>query len=139
MERSRSNKKDYNRAFIIAGLLLLSGTVLFGLLAGLQYVWPGVGRDVFSFEKLRPMHVSSAVFWIVTAAMGSVLSFLQEHNGQKLKHPALVKWQFLIFAVSFGVILLSYGFGIFGGREYWAFHPLLAVPIVAGWILFLVN
>jgi nitric oxide reductase subunit B len=29
--------------------------------------------------------------------------------------------------------------GIFGGREYWEFHPILALPIGVGWVLFLIN
>lgn len=139
MALSRNHERDYGSALILAGLCLLFSALFFGLLAGLQYVWPGVGRDIFSFEKLRPLHVSSAVFWIVAAAAGSVLTFLREDTGRQLRFPAMAKWQFYIFSVSFGAILISYCFGIFSGREYWDFHPLFAAPIIAGWVLFLIN
>lgn len=139
MELSHNNKKDYSPAFIITGLVFLLSTLLFGLLAGIQYIHPGLARDFFSFEKLRPLHVSSAVFWIVIAAMGSVLSFLQQEKEKKLKSPLLTKVQFYVFTLTFGSILVSYFFGVFGGREYWAFHPLFAIPIVIGWVLFLIN
>lgn len=139
MELFRSNKINYASAFVIAGMIFLFGALIFGLTAALQYVIPGFGRNEFSFEKLRPLHVSSAVFWIILAAMGSVLSFLQQHNGKQLRKAALTKWQFYIFIISFISILISYSFGIFGGREYWEFHPLFAIPIVIGWILFIIN
>lgn len=138
MELSR-NKTNYPASFLILGLVLLCSALLFGLLAALQYILPGFGRDQFSFEKLRPLHVSSAVFWIISSAMGAVLTYQQEHNGKKLKNESLVKWQFYIFSASFVSILISYFFGVFSGREYWEFHPLFAIPIVIGWIIFVIN
>ena len=125
--------------FLKLGLLFLLSTLVFGLLAGLQYVVPGIGRDVFSFEKLRPLHVSSAVFWILTAAMGGVMTFLSEERKTDLQTHVLVKAQYFIFLLSFVAILLSYCFGVFGGREYWEFHPYFSVLIVLGWLLFIVN
>ncbi|MBK7122490.1 MAG: hypothetical protein IPH68_06535 [Chitinophagaceae bacterium] len=50
-----------------------------------------------------------------------------------------MKIQLSIFAGSVITILISYTAGIFGGREYWEFHPALAIPIAAGWILFIIN
>lgn len=133
------NRTNYPVAFIVAALVFLCGALTFGLLAALQYVLPGFWRDSFSFEKLRPLHVSSAVFWIILGAMGSVLSFFQQHNGRPLKNRNLIKWQFYLFVISFSGVLISYFFGIFGGREYWEFHPLFSLPIVIGWILFIIN
>ncbi len=138
MEPYHSPKINYSRAFIVAGLLLLSLALVFGLAAALEYVVPGIWRDFFSFEKLRPLHVSSAVFWILSAAMGSVITYLSHENNGSQRRVQLLKWQFWIFTGSFFSILVSYGFGIFGGREYWEFHPLFALPIVIGWLLFIV-
>lgn len=136
---AQSRNSDFTSLFITSGLLLLLFAVVFGLTAAVQYVSPGFWRDTFSFEKLRPMHVSSAVFWIILAAMGAVLSFLQEDRGRKLRNQKLIKCQFFFFAISFISILISYAYGVFGGREYWEFHPLFSIPIVVGWILFLIN
>lgn len=137
MAHSHNPKTDYAKAFIALGLLLLLSALLFGLAAAFEYVLPGFWRDKFSFEKLRPLHVSSAVFWILSAAIGGVLYFLKEHNSQELRNATLLKWLFYIFGFSFVGILFSYCFGIFGGREYWEFHPLFSIPITIGWILFI--
>ncbi|MCO6497871.1 MAG: cbb3-type cytochrome c oxidase subunit I [Chitinophagaceae bacterium] len=133
------NSNNYPARFITVGLVLLSSALLFGLLAALQYITPGWGRDQFSFAKIRPLHVSSAVFWIIIGAMGAVLAFFREHNEKELKNKNLIKLQFYLFTAASGAILISYFFGIFSGREYWEFHPLFAIPIAIGWILFIIN
>lgn len=124
---------------MVAGLLLLAAGMLFGLTGALQYLVPGFLKQHLSFEKIRPLHVSSVVFWIILGAMGSALTYLQQHTGRKIYSLLLTKIQLIIFILSINVILISYCVGVFGGREYWEFHPLLALPIVAGWILFLIN
>lgn len=139
MEPFRGEKPNYSKTFVFVGLIFLVTALLFGLFAATQYVDPGFGRDWFSFEKVRPLHVSAAVFWIILAAMGSVLTFLQQHNGKRLCRPILTRVQFYLFVLSFASILVSYIFGIFGGREYWAFDPWFSVPIVFGWVVFIIN
>lgn len=136
MEQSHS--KAINSYFVFALLLLTTG-LIFGLAGALEYVVPGISKNYISFEKIRPLHVSSMVFWILTAAMGAVFSFLQEHIGKAVRFPKLLKIQFWIFGLTFTAILISYLFGIFGGREYWEFHPIFIIPVWLGWVLFLIN
>lgn len=125
--------------FFILALCLLAVGLMFGLFGALEYVFPGSSKNLISFEKIRPLHVSSVVFWILTAAMGGVLTFIQEHTGKALRFPILTKIQFGLFGVTFVAILVSYFFGIFGGREYWEFHPAFTIFIWLGWVLFIVN
>src|SRR5690554_7681743 len=110
MEPSHNNK--YIKIFITTGLLFLLSALFFGLAGALEYVVPGVWRNIFSFEKIRPLHVSSAVFWILTTAIGSVLCFLKEHNEQNIKNIKIIRLAFYIFTFSFVGILISYCFGI---------------------------
>lgn len=138
MEPFRNHKIDYTKVFIATGLVFLLSALLFGLAGALEYILPGFWRDTFSFAKIRPLHVSSAVFWILTTAIGSVLYFLKEHNNQNLKKLPYVKWMFYLFAISFVGILISYCFGVFGGREYWEFHPVFSIPITIGWVIFII-
>ncbi len=134
-----NNKISTSKLFIIAGLLLMAMGMLFGLTGAFQYIVTGFIKEYLSFEKIRPLHVSSVVFWIILGAMGGVLIYLQQYTGKKIFSPLLLKIQFGIFIISIAAILISYCAGIFGGREYWEFHPLLALPIAAGWILFIIN
>ena len=116
-------------------MLLMAAGMLFGLIGALQYLIPGFLKSHLSFEITRPLHVSSMVFLIILAAMGAVLSYLQEYTGRELYSSFLARIQFILFAVSVPVILVSYCAGVFGGREYWEFHLVLAIPIATGWIL----
>jgi nitric oxide reductase subunit B len=125
--------------FILTGLILLASGMIFGFIGGLQYVIQGFIKTVLSFDKVRPLHVSSVVFWIILGAVGSVMTYLQQHTGRKLYSPVLARMQFFIFLGTITAILISYFFGVFGGREYWEFHPWFALPLVAGWMMFLIN
>lgn len=139
MEPLNSKTGTPTKIFIIAALLLLVTGMFWGIGGGLQYLIPGFLKQSFSFEKVRPLHVSSVVFWIIFGAIGSVLTYLQQHTGKNIYSIRLLKIQLLLFIVSVFIILISYCAGIYGGREYWEFHPLLAIPLIIGWILFLVN
>lgn len=120
-------------------MLLLGAGMIFGLIGAIQYIIPGYLKSYLSFEKVRPLHVSSVIFWILFGATGTVLTYLQEHSGRPLYSVALAKTQLFIFAITTLIILVSYVGGSFGGREYWEFNPVLALPIVVGWILFIIN
>lgn len=132
-------KNEAVNLFLFSGILLLAIGMLFGLLGAFQYITPGFIKNVLSFEKVRPLHVSSVVFWIILAAVGAVFNYFQEYTRRKIYSPVLVKIQFWLFISAIVAILVSYLFGIFGGREYWEFHPVLAIPIATAWVIFLVN
>lgn len=139
MAELNNNKITTTKLFIIFGLFLMAIGLLFGITGAFQYLVPGFLKSHLSFERVRPLHVSSVVFWIIFAAMGAVLAYFQEYTGKKINSPLLLKIQLAIFTISVFAILVSYCVGVFGGREYWEFHPLLAIPIATGWVLFIVN
>lgn len=138
MEPLRNNE-HIPRRFIRAGLLLLAAGMLFGLMGGVQYLVPGLFREWLSFERVRPLHVSSVVFWIIFAATGGVLTYLQQYTGKALYSARMAMIQLALFGVAVVAIIVSYFAGYFGGREYWEFPPVLALPFLAGWVLFLIN
>lgn len=138
MEPSQSLKAGNSKPFLVLGMIFLLSTLFFGLLGALEYTIPGIWRNIFSFEKIRPLHVSSAIFWILMTAMGAVLHYLREYNGGKFEYISWVKWLFYIMAISLISILISYCFGVFGGREYWEFNQYFSIPITIGWILFII-
>ena len=124
---------------MVAGLFLLATGMIFGLTGALQYLLPGFLKQYLSFEKIRPLHVSSVIFWIILGAMGAATTYLQQYTGRKIYSQLLLKFQLILFLVSILVILVSYCLSIFGGREYWEFKPVLSLPIALAWILFMIN
>ncbi len=129
----------FPKLFIVSALLLLCCGLVFGLIGGLQYIIPGFWRNTLSFEKVRPLHVSSMVFWIIIALVGVVLSFLQQHGTRRRYSPLLLRAQLILLCLAVLLIFISYFRGLFGGREYWEFPPYISIFIIASWILFLIN
>lgn len=139
MAPSSSNGNNLPKYFLLTGLFLLVIGMFYGVVGGFQYLIQGFLKSFLSFDKVRPLHVSSVVFWIILGASGSVLSYMQEHTGKGLRWPELATIQFVIFVVSIFAILFSYVFGQFGGREYWEFNPWFSLPITISWIMFGIN
>lgn len=136
MELSSNNR--IIRVFYLFTILLFLSGMLWGLIGAAQYLMPDFLKETLSFAKIRPLHVSSEVFWIVMTAVLSTFVFLREHTGQEIKGKRWFNGAFIILSITVCCILVSYIMGIFGGREYWEFNPWFALPILCCWIVFMV-
>lgn len=139
MDSSTSKPAAYPVYFIRFGMILLAFGMLFGIIGGLQYVVPGFLKEILSFERTRPLHVSSVLFWIILTATGAIFTYVQEHSKRSMYSATLVKIQFYLLGISILLIMACYLAGMFGGREYWEYPPYLSIPIVLAWILLLFN
>jgi nitric oxide reductase subunit B len=118
-------------------LILLLGALFVGLLAALAYLFPDLGAQL-PFVQLRPMHVSAALFWIITGATAGVLHYKREVFAQP-REPFAERAFVLLWVATTASVFIFYAFRRFGGREYWEFPPLLGIPIALAWILLLVS
>lgn len=134
----RDYKNNIGNFFLVLALLMLLLGLLFGVFSSVTYLFPSFGKRYLGFSSLRPLHVTSAIFWIIIGATGCVYNGLRllPHKKLPYRFPMLQLglWIFAIIG-----ILVSYITGEFGGREYWEFNPKWALPIVLAWLLFLVN
>jgi nitric oxide reductase subunit B len=132
------NNLNFGNVFLITAIAMLVAGLSFGILAALIYIFPDFLKNELGFISLRPLHVSSATFWIILGATGCVYNGLAAVTKQKINtRVAFMQW--LLWVVSIIGIFTSYFTKNFGGREYWEFNPLWALPIAIAWILFLVN
>ncbi|MFA7273970.1 MAG: cbb3-type cytochrome c oxidase subunit I [Crocinitomicaceae bacterium] len=132
------NNNYFGRKFFTIALILLSIGLLGGVFSAIVYVSPEFLKSHFGLVKLRPIHVSSAMFWIIMGATACVFSGLSYLSKVKPKK-GIVQLQISLWIVAFIGIYYSYIVGDFGGREYWEFNPIWALPILISWFLFLVN
>jgi nitric oxide reductase subunit B len=133
MEQSISKAKFTPKLFLLVALILLTSGMLFGTLGGLQYIIPGFLKEALSFEKTRPLHVSSILFWILFASMGAILTYVKEYTAKKSMASPLACIVFILFLISIVSILIAYCLGVFGGREFWEFPPFfLLLLFLAG-------
>jgi nitric oxide reductase subunit B len=130
--------KDTGINFLIVGIGALIVGMFYGCFGALQHVYPEL-NEYFSFQKTRPLHVSLVIAWLYLGAIGGIYYYLPNKCGVPLYSQLLAKLHLWIFMITGFVIIALYSMGIFGGREYWAFPPILAIPIVVSWGMFGYN
>ena len=118
-------------------LVMLMSALVFGAVAAFAFLFQDVA-DVFPFRQLRPMHVSAALFWIITGATAGVMHYKEEVFPART--PSVLRALYLILWITtiLGVFLF-YAFQRFGGREYWEFPPFLCAPLLVAWLLLMVD
>ncbi len=125
--------------FLLFALTALFLGMLFGLTASFQYLLPDFLKETVPFSKLRPFHVTSETSWIVLAATGSIYFFIASVEKFKLFSPRLQAVHFILFLLTGIAIYFSFAFDYTEGREYFAFKPILMIPILLGWVFFGIN
>ena len=118
-------------------LALLLAALIFGAIAAFAFVFPDIG-DLIPFEQLRPMHVSAALFWIISGATAGVMHYKREVFTEQGRS-ALQAVFFSIWVATTIAVFVFYAFRKFGGREYWEFPPILCVPLLGAWLLLMLD
>lgn len=132
------SKFNIGNLFLITSLCMLVLGLLFGILAAMIYIFPDFMKYQLGFVSLRPLHVSSTIFWIILGATGCIYNGLKQYIKEtRIYKIAIIQWVLWIVAII--GIMISYFNKDFGGREYWEFNPIWALPIAIAWMLFLVN
>ncbi|MDD2985311.1 cbb3-type cytochrome c oxidase subunit I [Flavobacterium sp.] len=125
--------------FIITALISLFIGMSFGLLGGLQYIFPDFIKEKLPFNAIRPLHTLFVVSWILLAAIGGIYYYLKTNPTLKFYSNTLVKAHFWFFIITGIGIAFSYLSKNFAGKEYLEFPSYYYFPIVSGWILFGIN
>jgi nitric oxide reductase subunit B len=125
--------------FIGFALSLLLVSLFFGTVAALAFFKTDYFTHMMSFQQARPFHVSAALFWIISAAVGGILYykndvFTHSHSNNKFTVAFIAVWIITII-----VIFISYCFEQYGGREYWEFPPYLNLFILVAWIILIIG
>lgn len=133
------NKNNPGKTFFLLALILLLIGIIVGVISAITYISPDFLKNSLGFISLRPIHVSSVMFWIILGATGSVYSCMwllvdSDELVRKLSKIQFALWIFAILGIYF-----SYITGRFGGREYWEFDPIWALPIALSWGIFLFS
>ena len=125
--------------FICISLVFLFVGLLFGVLSGFQYIFPDWLRNIFPFTRMRTLHVSLVISWIFTASTGGIYYFVQDYLRKPLFSPRLAWSHLALLVFVSSCTFVNYFLGKFGGREYLEFPAWIGLPIIAYWILFMIN
>ena len=95
----------YGLWYLRIGFLLFLSALIFGFLAANVYKHSTSNQSIIGFLSLRPLHVSSAYFGIITIGIGSVTLAIQHLRTSILGH-RLQLGQFILWVISLIGILL---------------------------------
>ena len=129
--------KNFGIWLIRIALVLFVLGLFFGHLASESYRITQPKSGVMGFLSLRPLHVSSAYLGIITAGLGFVTLIIAKMKTTRFG-AYLQYLHFSLWLIALLGIFYSYFTGDFGGREYWEFNPVWALPIFVSFIVFLV-
>ena len=136
--------------FIVAMVLFLA-QIVFGLLAGLQFVYPDLLYNVLDFSVNRMVHLNAMIVWLLYGFIGSVYWLIEDEAGTELVGQKLAKLNFWILTLAVSVVvvvflLVQHGPGQFSsiwlineGREYIEAPRWADIGIVVCMLIFFYN
>ncbi len=125
--------------FFAVAMVLFALQVIFGVLAGMVYVLPEFMVDLIPFHVMRMSHTNLLIVWLLLGFMGCTYFLLPEEAERDIHSPMIAYVQLAIFAVAGAGALISYQFGIHGGREFLE-QPLWSkILITISFLMFLYN
>jgi len=90
-----------------------------------------------TMPRVRPVHTTFVTLWIYGAAVAVVYAWMARDGGG-LGRGDLLRFRIhtACWVLAGAGIFVTALLGITSGREYLEFHPLFALPLLLGWVLF---
>lgn len=127
------------KALLILALSYLLFGLGMGVIGGFQYILPNFLKDALAFQKTRPLHVYLVITWIFTAAQGGLYYYLPRIAKREIYWNKGAWIQVLLQIATTISIITCFFLGVFGGREYLEFPPIIGLLILVSWIPFAIN
>ncbi len=143
-------KKLAVKYFIVA-IILFGAQLLFGLIAGAQYLVPGLFYNKLDFNVVRMVHINAMVIWMLYGFIGSVYWLIEDEAQTELVGYKLGNLAFWIFTLAVAVVVVVYLFIQIGpgnqtslwlineGREYIEAPRWADIGIVVCVLIFFYN
>ena len=95
--------------FTVAMVLFLA-QIVFGLIAGLQFIYPDLFYNVLDFNVTRMVHINAMVVWMLYGFFGSVYWLVEDEAGVELVGAKLANLAFYVLTAAVTVVVLVYLF-----------------------------
>ncbi|NJO37716.1 MAG: nitric-oxide reductase large subunit [Rhizobiales bacterium] len=118
---------------------LFLAQVLFGVIAGLVYVYPNFLSELLPFNIIRMIHTNALVVWLLLGFFGGTYYLIPEETEQELYSVRLAQVQFWIFLLAAAAAVVGYLFRIHEGREFLEQPTWVKVAITVAVLMFLFN
>jgi len=96
------------KPYFIAALVLFLAQIVFGLIAGLQYLHGTFLFPELPFDVVHMCHTNLLIVWLLMAFMGAAYFIVPEEAQTELFSPKLALITFWVFLVAGGLTVLGY-------------------------------
>ena len=125
--------------FFAGAMGLFLAQVLFGVIAGLVYVYPNFLSELLPFNILRMIHTNALVVWLLLGFFGGTYYLIPEETEQELYSVRLAQVQFWVLLLAGAAAVVGYLFRIHEGREFLEQPTWVKVMITISVLMFLFN
>ena len=137
--------------YFIAALVLFVAQILFGLIAGAQYLMPDLFYNQLDFNVVRTVHVNAMIIWMLFGFIGSVYWLVEDESGTTLVGEFLANVAFWLFVIAVTIVVVVFLFIQTGpgnqeslwlineGREYIEAPRWADIGIVVCMLIFFYN
>ena len=94
--------------YFTVAIVLFGAQILFGLLSGLQYLYPDFLYGVLDFSINRMVHINALVVWLLYGFLGSVYWLLEEESQHEVVGLKLGNLIFWVLTSAVTVVVLVY-------------------------------
>lgn len=94
--------------YFIVAIVLFLAQVLFGVIAGLQVVWPSLLFEVLDFNVTRVVHTNALVVWLLYGFIGAVYWLVEDEAGVPLVGAKIAIATFWILTLAVVVVVAVY-------------------------------
>ena len=103
--------------YFVAAMVLFLAQILFGMIAGLQFLYPDLLLDVLNFSISRMVHLNAMIVWMLFGFIGSVYWLVEDEAGTELVGAKLALANFWIFTTAVAIVVVVYLFVQIGPGE----------------------
>jgi nitric oxide reductase subunit B len=137
--------------YFVAAMALFAAQILFGLISGLQYLYPDLLYNHLDFNVTRMVHINAMVVWLLLGFIGAIYWLVEDEAGTGLVGPRLAILNFWVLIAAVAVVVLVYLFVQIGpgtlrsiwlineGREYIEAPRWADIGIVVCVLVFFYN
>ena len=125
--------------FFVGAMILFAAQILFGIVLGIQYLYPDFLFPAIPFHIARMIHINLLVVWLIIGFMGSAYYLLPEEVEGEIYSVKLALLQFWLFMIGGAAAVIGYLFRIHDGREFLEQPTYIKVAIVIVVLMFIFN
>ena len=148
-----SESKKLAMMYFRVAIVLFGAQLLMGLIAAIQFIFPGFLFEIFDFSVARMVHIEALVVWMLYAMIGSVYFLMPDETGIETVGIKIAKLAFWVLTAAVTIVVLVFilvqiGPGTINsiwfineGREYleaprWADIGIVVVILIFYWNVF---